>query len=161
MKTKKTLRHMAMTAAAGLLALTGTVTAAGSAHADITPPDQAPQLSVDAPFTLLQNQYIETGSTRLILQSDGNFVTYKTNNGQYTAVWAAPNTWGCGVKAILQPDGNLVVYGNNAYVCWSSNTKQFNNGVSMKLWGYGGLTLYFSSPARGLSWAKIASTDPY
>ncbi|MFJ8472002.1 hypothetical protein [Kitasatospora sp. NPDC094011] len=161
MKTTKTMRRMAMTAAAGVLALTGTVATAGTAQADTTPAKDAPRVDLNAPFTLYRGQFVDTGSTRLILQDDGNLVTYKTYNGQYTPVWSAPNTWNCGTKAILQPDGNFVVYGNNDYVCWSSNTKQVNNGVTLEIWGYGGLTMYFSSPARSFSWAVIASTDPY
>ncbi|MFJ9841897.1 hypothetical protein ACIRYZ_15770 [Kitasatospora sp. NPDC101155] len=161
MKAKKTMRHMAMTAVAGVLALAGTMATAGTAQADITPPQDAPRVDVNAPMTLLPGQYIDTGSTRLILQDDGNLVTYKTYNGQYTPVWSAPGSWGCGAKAILQPDGNFVVYGSDSRVCWTSNTMQPNNMVTLEIWGYGGLKLYFGSPARSLSWAVIASTDPY
>ncbi|MFJ8472007.1 hypothetical protein [Kitasatospora sp. NPDC094011] len=162
MKTTKTMRHTAMTAAAGVLALAGTVTAAGTAQADTTPPQNAPRVTVDAPMTLLPGQSIDTGSTRLTLQGDGNLVTYKTN-GQYTPVWSAPGSLGCGARAVLQTDGNFVVYGGDNRVCWNSGTNMSYplSRVTLEVWGYGGLNIYLYGQGRSETTAVIASTDPY
>ncbi|MFD5464415.1 hypothetical protein ACFWIQ_16560 [Kitasatospora sp. NPDC127059] len=155
---------MAMAAAAGALALAGTMTATGTAQADtIVNPDLAPRVTQNAPVTLLPGQAIDTGYTRLTLQTDGNLVVYRTDN-RYVAKWAAPGSWGCGTRATLQTDGNFVVYGANDRVCWNSNTFKSdpNDGVKLEVWGFGGVKIdYISQFESGPSYSVISSTDPY
>jgi hypothetical protein len=63
---------------------------------------------------------------RLVMQSDGNLVEYKTDpvGGNQQVCWAT-GTWGWGAAhATYQQDGNFVVYrdADNA-VLWASNTQ--------------------------------------
>jgi chitodextrinase len=61
------------------------------------------------------------GGTRVVMQTDGNFVMYNASN---SAVWAT-NTAGSGnnpFRFIMQNDGNIVIYGVYNGVLWSSNT---------------------------------------
>lgn len=60
------------------------------------------------------------GRFRLVYQSDGKLVLYRTADGR--ALWAS-NTWGkpSGV-CIMQGDGNLVLYRPNGTPMWASNT---------------------------------------
>ncbi|MFB7908066.1 hypothetical protein ACFC1T_16660 [Kitasatospora sp. NPDC056076] len=161
-KTEKNLRHVAMVVAAGALAVAGTMTATGTAAADtVVNPDLAPRITVDAPVTLLQGQYFDTGYTRLILQTDGNLVVYKTSN-RYEAKWSAPGSLGCGARATLQTDGNFVVYGGDNRICWASNSFTPPGGrATLEVWGFGGVKVDYTSNARSLSYAVISSTDPY
>jgi hypothetical protein len=61
------------------------------------------------------------GQYRLVYQTDGNLVLYRTSNG--AALWALPisSPYAPG-NAIMQTDGNLVVYAANGGVVWASNT---------------------------------------
>ncbi|MER7848828.1 hypothetical protein ABTZ03_33365 [Kitasatospora sp. NPDC096077] len=163
MKTTKTMRHMAMTATAGILALTGTMTAAGTAQADSLDPEQQPRITVNDPFVLYQGQSLDTGKTRLILQSDGDLVLYRTDN-RYEWKWSM-DTKGCGNRAILQGDGNFVVYGNyNNNVCKATNTYKDspNDRATLEVWGYGGLRIKYTSRFESSGGTvELKSTDPY
>jgi hypothetical protein len=60
------------------------------------------------------------GQYRLIYQTDGNLVLYRTSNG--AALWAS-NTWGTAPGAcLMQHDGNLVIYNANGIPIWASQT---------------------------------------
>ncbi|MBD0695151.1 hypothetical protein BG452_19005 [Streptomyces sp. CBMA123] len=153
---------MAMTVAAGLLALTGSVATAGTAQADSLDPDQQPRITVNDPFTLYQGQSLDTGKTRLIMQSDGNLVLYRTDN-RYEPRWAT-NTANCGNRAILQGDGNFVVYDANNYVCWRTDTFKSSPGdrATLEVWGFGGLRINYTSRFESSpSSVTLQSTDPY
>ncbi|MEU1290468.1 hypothetical protein [Kitasatospora sp. NPDC005856] len=115
-KTTKTLRQIALAAATTALALAGTVASTGTAEAAIERNFDHVSIWDDEP--LYQGWYIESGSTRMIMQPDGNFVVYQFG----TSVKMATNTVGCGYKAVMQVDGNFVVYSANGGVCWSSGT---------------------------------------
>ncbi|MFF2074676.1 hypothetical protein ACFVXG_07960 [Kitasatospora sp. NPDC058162] len=157
-KTKKTLRHMAMAAGAGALALAATMVSAGAAQAD-------PMASMDEPGVLQQGDRLSSDDTSLIMQGDGNLVLYRGTNTAYPyPVWVAPNTLGCGIKAIMQGDGNFVVYGVNAKVCWASGTKKSNPAgtASLVVANKGGLAICFTNPpSHGLEWASLRSSDLY
>ncbi|MFD9692031.1 hypothetical protein ACFXPX_00175 [Kitasatospora sp. NPDC059146] len=157
-KTKKTLRHMAMTATVGVLALAGTVVSAGAAHAD-------PMVGMDEPGVLYQGNRLSSDDTSLIMQGDGNLVLYKNTNTAYpTVAWVAPGTLGCGLKAIMQDDGNFVVYGANAKVCWASGTFKPNPAgkATLVVANKGGLAISFTNPpGHSLDWATLRSSDLY
>ncbi|WP_316526726.1 hypothetical protein [Kitasatospora brasiliensis] len=163
MKTTKTVRQLAIAIAATTLALTGTVATAGTAQAAIDNESGLPIVSMGEPGILYQGQYIETGYTRLILQTDGNLVIYRTaEGGPSYAKWAAPGTWGCGVKAIMQGDGNFVVYGTNNRFCWASSTFKSSPSktATLEVYGRGGLGVAMQDSASK-SFSVIASSDPY
>jgi hypothetical protein len=68
-----------------------------------------------------QGQY---GTARLVMQSDGNLVTYYAAGNDFTkeyATWAS-GTVGCGVKAVMRGDGDLVVVNAAGGLCWESGT---------------------------------------
>ncbi|GAB7181371.1 hypothetical protein ATKI12_1202 [Kitasatospora sp. Ki12] len=165
MKATKTLRRTALGTTAGLLALAGTMVSAGTAHADA--PEDLPRASMSEPGVLYQGQYIETGYTRLILQTDGNLVVYRTPVGAPSyAKWIAPRTWGCGQKAIMQGDGNFVVYGAGDRVCWASNTFKSNKfqHASLVVWGYGGVAVNITDgfeSGGSSNWNTLNSSDLY
>ncbi|MFE7593627.1 hypothetical protein ACFU6K_29915 [Kitasatospora sp. NPDC057512] len=161
MKTTKKLRNTALGMAAGLLALVGTVTSAGTAHADV------PAAYMDEPGILYRGGHIEAGDTQLVLQNDGNLVLYRAyqDASLVHAVWQAPKTWGCGYKAIMQGDGNFVVYDANSRPCWSADTFKPSSWTraSLEVSALGGLRVVFvnSSGGRSSSWATIRSSDLY
>ncbi len=59
---------------------------------------------------------------RVVFQTDGNLVVYKSNNnGPQQAIWAS-NTNGAGATRLtLQTDGNMVIYRSYTPL-WNSNT---------------------------------------
>ncbi|MFI2610788.1 hypothetical protein [Kitasatospora sp. NPDC018619] len=116
MKTAKALRQIAPAAATTALAVAGTVASTGTAQAAVE--RQIDHVSIWDDEPLYPGWYIESGSTRMIMQPDGNFVVYQYG----TQVKMASNTVGCGYKAVMQVDGNFVVYSANGGACWSSGT---------------------------------------
>lgn len=159
MKVTKTLRRMAVGITAGMLALVGTTMSAGTAQAAT-----GYGSSLEEPGVLYAGDYLEDGDTRLYMQGDGNFVLYRHVSSNPTAVWTAPGTLGCGIKAIMQGDGNLVVYGANDRVCWSSNTFKSNSfqTVGVVVRDRGGLQIVFTDPRQwSIGWATLRSSDPY
>ncbi|MFD8977971.1 hypothetical protein [Streptomyces sp. NPDC059593] len=115
---KKTLRRATLAAAAGLLAVVGTVAGSGTAQAAYDP--RTYTLWGDEP--LYQGWHVSTDYARLIMQTDGNLVFYRTTTaGDWSsakAYWAT-NTVGCGSKAVMQSDGRLVVRGADGRECAS------------------------------------------
>lgn len=79
------------------------------------------------------------GTTKLIMQADGNLVLYRNDNG--AALWAS-NTWGKPVThAIMQGDGNFVCYDNNGVAYWATGTWG-NPGAFVLLQTDGDLVVY-------------------
>ncbi|MFF7995695.1 hypothetical protein ACFZDG_38720 [Kitasatospora xanthocidica] len=122
MKTKKTLRNIAIAAATTALAIAGTMTAAGTAEAAVDRGDGS-YISIFDDEPLYKGWHLDAGSTRAIMQDDGNFVVYQPSRatGQITAVMAS-YTVGRGYKAVMQSDGNFVVYDVNGQPIWSTDT---------------------------------------
>lgn len=54
-----------------------------------------------------------------VMQGDGNFVIYDTNN---QAIWASNTDRQGGNKIVMQDDGNLVIYTAQGRPVWASNT---------------------------------------
>ncbi|MEU4120160.1 hypothetical protein AB0F71_37365 [Kitasatospora sp. NPDC028055] len=157
MKTKKTVRHMAMAAAAGALALAGTMVSAGTAQADDS-------VGMDEPGVLYQGDRLTAGDTSLIMQGDGNLVLYRGVPSAPTPVWVAPKTLGCGFKAIMQGDGNFVVYNAYNQPCWASNTFKSNPAgkATLVVANKGGLAIALTNPpSHGVEWASLRSSDLY
>ncbi|MCX5196079.1 hypothetical protein OOK31_19635 [Streptomyces sp. NBC_00249] len=137
-------RRMAGALAAGVVALTGTLTGAGSAQAAYDPVTHT--MWNDEP--LYRGWHIDNGdNTRLIMQDDGNLVVYRWfNDPSRKEVRWASNTVGCGDKAVMQSDGNLVVYGGDGRrVCYARNEFKgsYANGC-LSVWK-GGIGIYFTN----------------
>ncbi|MFJ2867040.1 hypothetical protein [Kitasatospora sp. NPDC087314] len=160
MKATKTLRHIALAAATGALALAGTMATAGTAAAD------AESVTMREPGMLLPGWHLDAGDTRLILQYDGNLVLYRAYQDPSLVhpVWSAPGAYGCGYKAIMQGDGNFVLYNSANGVCWSSNTfkSSSNQTAQLKVTGLGGLWVEFTNDnANWQPTIKTRSSDLY
>ncbi|MEV7187051.1 hypothetical protein [Kitasatospora sp. NPDC093102] len=109
---------MAVVTATAALALTGTMLGAGSAQAAYDPASHA--IWDDEP--LYPGWHVDSPSTRLIMQSDGNLVVYYNYNyPSLMKVGWAMNTQNCGYKAVMQSDGNLVVYGADGRFCGANS----------------------------------------
>ncbi|MGW7443763.1 hypothetical protein [Kitasatospora sp. NPDC054795] len=151
MKTMKALRQIALATATTALALAGAVASTGTAEAAIDRAGDHVSIWDDEP--LYPGWYIESGSTRMIMQPDGNFVVYQFGSD----VKMASNTVGCGYKAVMQVDGNFVVYAANGYACWSSGTAGHphakltvtSGGTSGVYWGGGIIPRLAHSTDRG------------
>ncbi|MER7669423.1 hypothetical protein ABTY61_13250 [Kitasatospora sp. NPDC096128] len=155
--TKKTLRHMAMAVTAGVLALAGTMVSAGTAQAE----DRS---GMNEPGILFQGDRLTAGDTSLIMQGDGNLVLYRGVPSAPYPVWVAPNTLGCGYKAIMQGDGNFVVYNAASKPCWASNTFKSdpNSLASVGVFDKGGLAIGFATPpGHSVQWIGLRSSDLY
>ncbi|MGW3078741.1 hypothetical protein [Kitasatospora sp. NPDC001132] len=155
---------MAIGIAAGMLALAGTMTSAGTAQAAT-----AYGSTLSEPGVLYPGDYLESGDTRLYMQGDGNFVLYKYATWNPTPVWVAPRTQGCGQKAIMQGDGNLVVYGAGGYVCWARGTYKTNSQQTaiLTVSPLGGLRVDYVNPDNPRTPLSnpftdtLRSSDPY
>jgi hypothetical protein len=101
---------------------------------------------------------VSTGcSFKLLMQGDGNLVTYNNSNG---SAWWASNTLNTGGYAVLQPDGNFVIYNWSDAPVWATGTAygtgsretiyQQNDG-NLVIDGTGGLPI----------WASGAHTQPF
>ena len=70
---------------------------------------------------LKQNQQLlaANGTTRLVMQVDGNLVLYPVSNG--SALWASGTAGKPMASLLMQPDGNLVGYDTGiTFPYWSS-----------------------------------------
>lgn len=94
--------------------------------------------------TLLQEQGMNssTGNHLLTLQDDSNLVLYSISNGNYTPIWAAPNTqYKQGARLQMQGDGNLVFYSSQGVALWSTGTAG-NPGAVLAVQDDGNLVIY-------------------
>lgn len=103
------------------------------------PPPPPPPPPCGNPFDLLVNEsfYSPNGQYRLVMQGDGNLVTY----GPVGAIWNA-RTQGTGAnRAIFQSDGHFYVLGQGATPIWSSGTAG-NNCATLAMQDDGNLVIY-------------------
>jgi hypothetical protein len=72
-----------------------------------------------------------SGGVRAIMQTDGNFVVYKsyTSMAPSQAVWASGTYGHPGAWITMQNDGNLVIYQNNKALWASKNSTTPNNNL--------------------------------
>jgi hypothetical protein len=90
-----------------------------------------------------------TGRTVLTMQSDGNLVLYRVDNG--SALWSS-NTCGQPVThAIMQADGNFVCYDANGHAHWATGTNG-NPGAQLLIQDDGNLVVY--GPRQIPLWAS-------
>jgi hypothetical protein len=90
-----------------------------------------------------------TGRTFLIMQSDGNLVLYRVDNG---AALFSSNTWGQPVThAVMQDDGNFVCYDANGHAHWATGTNG-NPGAQLLIQDDGNLVVY--GPRQIPLWAS-------
>ncbi|WP_328942656.1 hypothetical protein OG259_14590 [Streptomyces sp. NBC_00250] len=161
MKTivKKTLRGAAGAAAAGLLAVAGTVAGSGTAQAAYDPGTQT--MWGDEP--LYPGWHVSTGYARLIMQTDGNLVFYRTNTpgdwSNATPLWHT-DTVGCGHKAVMQSDGRLVVRGADGRECASRGRDKGGSAYACLQVGDGpgGLHIWYTNTRCGTFNALTART---
>ncbi|WP_327070223.1 hypothetical protein OG500_31620 [Kitasatospora sp. NBC_01250] len=128
-RTGRAVRRILGLASAGIIAATGVLATGGTAQAAYDPGSGT--IWNDEPLYpgWHVDRYGPTGAGRLIMQSDGNLVSYTTSDNNWNdvrPVWAS-NTVGCGAKAVMQSDGNLVVYAADGHACWASYT--FTDGI--------------------------------
>ncbi|MBT2407699.1 MULTISPECIES: FG-GAP-like repeat-containing protein [unclassified Streptomyces] len=89
--------------------------------------------------TLASGQQYTTGSSKLVMQTDGNLVLYTKDN---KPVWATNTNGNPGAVARMQTDGNFVVYtANGSTALWSSKTSNHPNSYAV-LHGRGVLVIY-------------------
>ncbi|MCC3777476.1 hypothetical protein [Streptomyces sp. UNOB3_S3] len=109
-----TVAAATVVAAAGVMATGGTASAARDDARGVIWNDE----------TLTKGSSLKNDYVQLVMQDDGNLVTYSTddNRAHRKPTWHT-DTAGCGDRAMMQSDGNFVVYGQGNRVCWTSNTK--------------------------------------
>ena len=96
------------------------------------------------------NDHLDSPNNKchLIMQSDGNLVLYRNDNGR--PLWAT-NTWGRPVNhAIIQGDGNFVCYDAAGHPYWASGTNG-HPGSYVILQDDGNLVVY---PPSNSLWAS-------
>ncbi len=69
------------------------------------------------------------GRAAFILQSDGNFVLYRTDNRQ--ALWSSKTNGRGVVRVTLQTDGNLVLLDRNGAPVWAAGTRIYQPGTAL------------------------------
>ncbi|WP_433293673.1 hypothetical protein ACQP2F_31205 [Actinoplanes sp. CA-030573] len=79
------------------------------------------------------------GRVRLVLQSDGNLVLYRTDDG--AALWASGTAARPVAYGIMQGDGNLVAYAGDGRPLWASGTHG-HPGAEALLQDDGNLVVY-------------------
>jgi L,D-peptidoglycan transpeptidase YkuD (ErfK/YbiS/YcfS/YnhG family) len=111
--------------------------------------DQGPPLAAATGDSMQSGQQLgagqsltsPNGSYTLLVQTDGNVVTYAAG----TRVLWNTGTWGAaGARLVLQSDGNLVVRASNGVAVWNSGTWA-NPGSRLTLQNDGNLVLYRSN----------------
>lgn len=100
----------------------------------------------------------QNGEYRLVMQRDGNLVTYGPDQG---VVWSSSTYWWPGSRLTLQNDGNLVIYAPSGAVVWHSYTWG-NPGSRLVLQNDGNLVLYKGNgvPAWYTWWDGALDQDP-
>lgn len=96
---------------------------------------------------LRQGQYIQTKTAKLIMQSDGNLVLYKMNNGNISKALWNTGTNGIGWVAIFQNDGNFVIYNKSNIPVWTSAT---NNSTKLEITNSNNIQI----TGGGINWIK-------
>ncbi len=92
-----------------------TVTSIYNSGAVVFAPSETPLLVAGGPPI-----YTANGQYKLILQTDGNFVLYRTSDS--TPLWGSVNTFlKGGTRLYFQKDGNLVLYTDAGVSVWSTN----------------------------------------
>ncbi|WP_307542320.1 protein kinase [Streptomyces sp. V3I8] len=96
-----------------------------------TSPDPAlPQtLTVQPRRTLQAGEFLQAAHGKLLMQEDGNLVSYDEDN---QPVWAS-RTSGENYKAVFQEDGNLVVYTADDKPVWATNTGYPEGGAVLEI----------------------------
>lgn len=97
------------------------------------------RLSAGQALTTNQTLYSCHNGYRLIMQKDGNAVSYYGS----TATWSSRTNGKGGVRLIMQSDGNLVVYTSGGTALWASHTNG-NSGAYFRLQDDGNLVVYSS-----------------
>jgi len=87
-------------------------------------------------------------AAKLVFQSDGNLVLYRTTPGPQVALWASNTAGRQGTQAAFQPDGNLVIYRADGRPVWASGSN--DNGNKMVLQPSGNVTIH--NAAGNLRW---------
>ncbi|MEJ0072826.1 MAG: curculin (mannose-binding) lectin [Candidatus Saccharibacteria bacterium] len=108
--------------------------------------------------TLHAGDYIQSpdGRYTLVMQSDGNLVTYSADTA---AIWNSGTAGYPGSYATLQNDGNLVVYDKNGNALW--NTYTYTQGPSvLKMQSDGNLVVYRNSD-NAYTWASWTQFNNY
>lgn len=104
------------------------------------------QLTANQQLTLGQQITSSNGKAYLTMQSDGNFVLYRKDNG--AALWASSTSNPAGSTgnnyAIMQTDGNLVVYTATNVALWAAGTNG-NSGAYTVLDDTANLIVYSST----------------
>lgn len=100
----------------------------------------------------------QNGDYRLVVQRDGNVVTYGPDG---RALWNSNTWWWPGSRMTLQLDGNLVIYAPDGAVLWHSFTWG-NPGSRLVLQNDGNLVLYKSNgvPTWYTWWDGALDQDP-
>ena len=62
---------------------------------------------------------MNSGSLRAIMQNDGNFVLYNSDN---QPKWSSGTGGNTGSNLIMQDDGNLVIYNSQSKPIWATHT---------------------------------------
>ncbi|MEU9188394.1 protein kinase [Streptomyces sp. NPDC048484] len=86
-------------------------------------------LTVAARRTLQTGEFLQTAHMKLIMQTDGNLVSYDEND---KPLWESV-TSGENYKAVFQEDGNLVVYTADDKPVWATNTGYPDGGAVLEL----------------------------
>jgi hypothetical protein len=90
---------------------------------------------------LLHEQSImsQDGRFRLIMQTDGNLVVYRTRDNH--ALWATGTNGTDAQRAEMQTDGNLVLYHTNNRPAWATGTNG-SPGSYLVMQNDGNLVMY-------------------
>ena len=108
-------------------------------------PGAAPAAAAANDYRLTTNEHLDPGERLiskngryvLVMQNDGNLVTYAPGN---RPVWAT-NTFAAGSVVRMQDDGNLVVYAPGNVPVWASRTDR-NPGAQVEMQDDGNVVVY-------------------
>lgn len=72
--------------------------------------------------TLGPNEFLKASNVTAKYQDDGNFLIYKSENGQNTLIWHSGTFQYNPGYALIQEDGNLVLYDGQGLPYWNLGT---------------------------------------